>query len=236
MVPLPPPLAYQPPMFTAFLLSVGQLGDRRILAVLAKSLAVTLLLLATLGAGLWFAGAWVAERWIGSGGSIAGLAAVLGGVALGWLIWRAIAVAVIGLFADEIVAAVEAKHYPQALASARAVPFARGLAMGAGSAARAIGINLILSPLYIVLLVTGVGTAIAFFVVNAFLLGRDLGDMVAARHVKASALPDFRVRTRLVRFVLGAGGTALFLVPIANLLAPVIGAAMATHLFHRRWK
>lgn len=224
-------------MISAFFLSVAQLGDRRIVAVLAKSLAATLVLLATLGAASWFAARWAARAWLGAngeGGTLAGVAAVAGGLALGWLIWRAIAVAVIGLFADEVVAAVEAKHYPAALASARPVPFARGLAMGLGSAARAIGINLILAPLYIILLVTGVGTAIAFFLVNALLLGRDLGDMVAARHVGAQALPAFRAQTRIARFALGAGGTALFLIPVANILAPVLGAAMATHLFHRR--
>ena len=36
------------------------------------------------------------------------------------------------------------------------------------------------------------------------------------------------------RALLGAASTALFLVPVVNLLAPVLGAAMATHLFHRR--
>ena len=28
--------------------------------------------------------------------------------------------------------------------------------------------------------------------------------------------------------------TGIFLLPVVNLLAPVLGAAMATHLFHRR--
>lgn len=223
-------------MVTAFLLSIGQLGDRRILAVLAKSLALTLVLLATIGVALWFGGVALA-RWAGlsSGTSdLAGAAAVVAGVALGWLIFRALAVAVIGIFADDVVAAVEAKHYPAAAASARPVPFARGLAMGARSAARVVLWNVAAIPLYAALLITGIGTPIGFFVVNALLLGRDLGDMVAARHRAADDLPAFRRATRLPRALLGAGGTALFLVPVVNLLAPVLGAAMATHLFHRR--
>ena len=74
----------------------------------------------------------------------------------------------------------------------------------------------------------------AFFVVNGWLLGRDLGDMVAARHLIAAATARLaqRDRRRAVS-LLGLGGTALFLVPVVNLLAPVLGAAMATHLFHR---
>lgn len=224
-------------MLTAFTLSLRQLGDPRILGVLAKSLAVTLVLLATLGVASWWAAGAAARAWFGAGDGVAGLAgvvALLAGLALGWLIFRAIAVAVIGVFADAVVEAVEARHYPAALASARPVPFARSLAMGAGSAGRAIVWNVAALPLYIVLLATGIGTPIGFFAVNALLLGRDLGDMVAARHMASSGLASFRAQTRLTRLLLGASATALFLIPLANLLAPVIGAAMATHLFHRR--
>ncbi|MES2336672.1 MAG: EI24 domain-containing protein [Pseudomonadota bacterium] len=223
-------------MIAAFLLSLGQLGDRRILLVLAKSLAVTLVLLATIGTGLWF-GAAALARWAGfsdANSGIAGLLAVIAGLALGWLIFRALAIAVIGIFADDVVAAVEAKHYPQALARARPVPFARGLAMGAGSAARAILWNVAAIPLYVLLLATGIGTPIGFFAVNAALLGRDLGDMVAARHRAPAELLAFRNATRIPRLLLGASGTALLLIPFVNLLAPVLGAAMATHVFHRR--
>jgi CysZ protein len=224
-------------MLAAFTLSLRQLGDPRIMAVLAKSLTATLVLVATLGAGLWFGARAAAQAWLGASDGMAGIAgfvALVAGLAFGWLIFRAIAVAVISLFADEVVEAVEARHYPEALKTAHRVPFAQSLAMGLGSAARAIIINLAASPLYILLLVTGIGTAIGFFAVNALLLGRDLGDMVAARHVAKAELPSFRAATRAPRFLLGAGATALFLIPFANLLAPLIGAAMATHLFHRR--
>lgn len=223
-------------MVTALALSLRQLGDRAILRVLAKSLVVTLLVLATFGTALWI-GARAFARWLGAGGEvsgIAGLAALVAGVALGWLIFRAVAVAVIGLFADEVVVAVEARHYPAALATARPVPLVRSLAMGGGAIVRTVLVNLAAVPLYVLLLATGVGTPIGFFAVNAVLLGRDLGDMVAARHREAAALPAFRRRTRLPRLLLGAAGTALLLVPFVNLLAPVLGAAMATHLFHRR--
>jgi uncharacterized protein involved in cysteine biosynthesis len=150
-----------------------------------------------------------------------------------WLLFRAIAVAVIGIFADEIVEAVERRHYPQAHAAARDVPLGRSIAMGLGSASRLIVINVLLSPLYIMLLITGVGTPIAFFLVNSWLLGRDFGDMVAARHMRAGELPKWRGRTRFRRFALGAFGTGIFFIPGFNLLAPVIGAAMATHAFHQ---
>lgn len=226
-------------MIQAFFLSLGQLLDGRIAMVFLKSLAVTLVLFAGLGVGLWYGmhalSDWLAA-WMGSWaatGAFADIATIALLLLAHWLLFRAIAVGVIGVFADEVVAAVEARYYPDAHAGARDVPLARSVSMGLGSAFRLIAINLLLSPVYLMLLITGVGTAVAFFVVNAWLLGRDLGDMVAARHMGYGELPGWRRRTSVRRFILGAFGTGLFLVPVLNLIAPIIGAAMATHAFHR---
>jgi uncharacterized protein involved in cysteine biosynthesis len=222
-------------MTRAFLLSLGQLGDAAVLRVFVKSLAATLGVFAVAGFALWYAMQALLAHWIGWGatGLATAFAAVATVLAL-WLLFRAVAVAVIGLFADEVVAAVERRHYPAALASARPVPFARGLAMGLRSAARVIAVNLILLPLYVVLLATGVGTAAAFLIVNGWLLGRDLGDMVAARHLDRVGMVAWRRDTKGQRFLLGLADATLFLIPFVNLAAPVLGAAMATHLFHGR--
>jgi uncharacterized protein involved in cysteine biosynthesis len=222
----------------AFLLSIAQLLDPAIVRVFLKSLALTLLLCVALGAALWWGSAALAAA-LGADADwqqLAGAAMVLAALAVGWLVFRAVAILVIDLFGDDVVAAVERRHYPAALATARKVPMARSLAMGLGSAGRTILINLIFAPLYLLLLVTGVGTAVLFFLVNGWLLGRDLMDMVAARHVPQSAMRGWRATTGWPRFMLGLAGTALFVVPIANLLAPIVSAAMATHLFHRRRK
>ncbi len=222
-------------MISGFFLSIGQLGDRAFVAVFAKSMAVTLLLFAVLGVGVWYGTAAGVAQWLGADAS--GLSAVFAlfvTVLALWLLFRAVAIGVIGIFADEIVAAVEAKHYPAALASARPVGVGRSIMMGLRSAARVVLVNLVMLPVYVALLVTGVGTAAAFFLVNGWLLGRDLGDMVAARHLDGAAMRDWRKATAARRFALGLATTGLFVVPVLNLLAPVIGAAMATHLFHRR--
>ncbi len=221
-------------MIQAFFLSLGQLLDGRVAMVFLKSLLVTLVLFAVLGFGLWYGVHWASDRWIGeNAGAFADIAVIVVILGAHWLLFRAIAIGVIGIFADEVAAAVEARHYPGAHADARDVPFARSVAMGLGSGIRIILINLLLSPIYIALLLTGVGTAIAFFLVNSWLLGRDLGDMVAARHMQYGELPKWRRRTSVRRFVLGMFGTGLLLVPVVNLIGPVIGAAMATHAFHR---
>jgi uncharacterized protein involved in cysteine biosynthesis len=223
-------------MVRAFLLSLGQLGDPAVLKVLAKSLALTLVLFLLLGLGLWW-GVTALVGWAGWGAG-AGFAAATGAVLVaivgGWLLFRVVAVVVIGLFADEVVAAVERRHYPEALASARSVPTGLALRMGLASAGRALLFNLLALPLYLLLLVTGIGTVLLFAAVNALLLGRDLGEMVAARHLDRAALRDWLGATRGQRFALGLAATGLFVVPVIGLVAPILGAAMATHQFHGR--
>jgi uncharacterized protein involved in cysteine biosynthesis len=219
-------------MFHALLLSLAQLGDPAIRRVLAKSLGVTLAIFAVLGAATWWGLDAALANWRYHG-TLAGAAASVATLLALWLLFRAVAVLVVGVLADDVVAAVERRHYPAALASACAVPLHRSMRMGLGSAARFLLVNLVMTPVYFALLVTGVGTAAAFFVVNAWLLGRDLSDMVASRHLSRTAMRDWRTTNGARRFVLGLAGTGLFVVPVVNLLAPVLGAAMATHLFHR---
>ena len=77
-----------------------------------------------------------------------------------------------------------------------------------------------------------IGTALLFWAVNAWLLGRELMDMVWLRHQPSAATaPPLGALTRLA---LGGIVAGMLLIPFANLLAPVIGAAAATHLVHGR--
>ncbi len=220
-------------MIRALILSLRQLTDPPILRVFAKSMAVTLLVFALLGVATWWGTQAALAAWLGweATGLAAAFALFVTVLAL-WLLFRAVAIAVVGVFADAVVEAVEARHYPDALRTARPVPLARSLSMGLRSAARVVMVNLLMLPIYVALLVTGIGTAAAFFVVNGWLLGRDLGDMVAARHMDVAAMRDWRATTKVGRFGLGLANTGLFVVPILNIAAPILGAAMATHYFH----
>lgn len=68
---------------------------------------------------------------------------------------------------------------------------------------------------------------LALFVLPRF------GEMVAARPIDAAAIRVWRKTSAGGRFLLGLAVTGLFVVPLVNILAPVLGAAMATNLFHR---
>lgn len=222
-------------MFQAFLLSLGQLFDRRVALVFVKSFLLTIVLLAAMAVAIWFAMRWLAGAiapWIGQWFDAATVADI-GTIALvllaHLLLFRVVAIAVVGIFADDVVEAVEAKHYPEAHAQVRHVPFHQSARMGLGSGARAILLNVVLSPVYFFAFPVA---PFIFFFANAWLLGRDLGDMVAVRHMAEPELPGWRGRTYFRRLGVGAFGTALLLIPGVAFLAPVIGAAMSAHAFH----
>jgi len=219
-------------VLSAFARALGQLGDRRIVGVLVKSVAVTLAIFAALGIALWRGTAAVIETYADGWGELAGLAALVLGIVGGWLLFRVIALMVLQFFADEVVHAVEARHYPGHAAAARDLPLAEEARNALGGVLRAVLVNLVALPVGLLLLVTGIGTALWFWAVNAWLLGRELQDMVWLRHRPSrDAAPPL---TGLTRLALGGIVAAMLLVPFVNLLAPVLGAAAATHLVHSR--
>ena len=223
---------------SSLLLALGQLAEPRVLRVLAKSLLVTVVLVAGIAWGGWHALDWGLDRagldeglFAGAGWlrQAAALALTLVGL---WLVWRIVAMAVIGFFADEVVQAVEARHYPDAAARARDLPISEQFSTSLRAALRALIVNLIALPFALALLFTGVGTALVFFLVNTVLIGRELEDMVWLRHRSGPA--DRAPVARGERFMLGGAVTALLSLPFVNLVAPILGAAAATHLIHRK--
>lgn len=225
-------------MISAIALAIGQLSDPRVLRVLAKSLAATLLAFAILGTAGWWAADWALE-WAGvndanlaASAGLRGLLSLVGVLLGGWLLWRIVALAVLQFFADEVVIAVETRHYPQAAAHARHLGWHEELANGLKGAGRALLFNLLALPFALILLVTGFGAPLVFFFVNAVLLGRELQDMVWLRHRPATDSPP--PLSGLQRLALGGLVTALLMVPFVNFLAPIIGAASAAHLVHRK--
>lgn len=227
-------------MVRPLLLSVRQLSDRRILQVLAKSLALTLAAFVAIGFALdgLLTGrdpcAIIPRYSCVIGSAEGGIAATLLTLVGLWLLFPAIAIGIIGLFSDEVVAAVEARHYPQEAARAKPPGWGEAIRLGLASAGRLIGYNLLALPFYLLLLLTAIGPVALFLIVNAIALGRDLDEMVAVRHLDARTRKARLAATRGGRALTGLVAAGLFMVPLVNLLAPVLGAALATHRFHGR--
>ena len=219
-------------VISALAKAFGQLPDPAVLKVLLKSVLVTVLAFIGLGIILYFALVEAFAAYAGENSGLAGAAAaaLIAGLAF-WFLFRVVAVAVLQFFADEVVAAVEAKHYPALAAQARPLPFRRDLANSLRGMARAVGFNLLALPVAGVLLVTGIGAAAVFLAVNAWLLGRELTDMTWLRH--CGDAPAQNPIARHERLLLGAVIAGIMVVPGLNLVAPVLGAAAGTHLAQR---
>lgn len=217
-------------LMKAIALSLRQLADARTFRLMMVVALLTCAIIAGLGVLGWQALLhWLVPRfsgWVGAD-EAAGIALLLT-LLIGWFAFRALAMAVMGLFTDGVIESVEEDHYPHVAARAVPVPFARGAAMGLRSAGRALGWNLLAAPAYLALLVTGVGTLALAVAINAVLLGRDLELMAAARHPALGTRPLASGE----RLKLGLVAALAFMVPVLNIFAPVFAAALAVHMLH----
>ena len=219
-------------------LGFGQLFDGAVLRILLKSIAVSLLAFVLVATAGWYALDWLLGRagledtlFTGAGAIREALSALMTVVLL-WLTWRIVAMAVVQFFAEDVVKAVERRHYPQEASTARDVPIGEASGHALRAAGRALLFNLIAAPFALLLLFTGVGPFAVFWIVNAVLVGRELQDMVWLRH--RADRSETAPLSRGKRFALGGVVAGLLAIPFANFLAPVLGAASATHLVHRR--
>ena len=215
-------------MLRAISLAFASLSDPRVMLVLAKVIALTLAAFVVLGVMLWYAIDAAFAYYLPNDDGMLGAAAALVVLAFtGWLLFRSLAIAFTWVFADDIIDAVEDKHYPFYAAQGQRPSFAKAARMGLRSIGRAVGYNLLMIPVYLLLLVSGAGTPLAFLAVNGYLLGRDLEDMLVARHGPMRAeIGGIR------RFVLGLGSVAAMLIPVFQFFVPVLATAAAVHVAH----
>lgn len=215
-------------MIQALQLSFQSLSDRRVAMLLVKVVLCSFASFLLLGVAMWFALDWLFE-WLNiqNGAYLSTFLSLAIIPISAFLLFRVVAVAITWIFADDIIDAVEDRYYPQKAAFGKRPGVGAGVHMAVRSIARVVGYNLLALPLYILLLVTGVGTAIAFMLINALLLGKDLEDMLIARHGASQGSIQ-----KLPRLFLGFIGTVGMLIPFFNLLVPVLATAMAVHMVH----
>lgn len=220
-------------MISAFTKAIGQLGDPRlrrfIVLSLFASLAILVLLVIAINIGLSFLQLvgidWVdtALAWLGGAAS----------VVLALLLFPAVVVIVMSLFLDQVAEAVEARHYPE-LPPARGQSMVGGIWTGLKFAALLIGVNILLLLAYLLMLASVVLAPLVpvlFYVVNGWLAGREYFETVAFRRLSE---PEARALRRPFTVQLTLAGAAiafLAVIPIVNLLAPVLATAVMVHLF-----
>lgn len=220
----------------AFLKALDQIGDPAFRRVFLIGTILTALLFAALMVVVWllmpentqyFDWEWVNDAL----GWILGFAFVPGFVILLWLFFPALATAFMGIFLDDVVDAVEDKHYPGQKALRR-VSLRDNFLIAIRMSATIILVNLLVLPVYLILLFTAIGPLILFLVLNSYLLGREFFELVAMRHFLPEDARRIRRSNRDSVFLAGGIITVMFMIPFINLLAPIVGAAMMVHVFH----
>jgi len=213
-------------MISAFLRAVAQLADPAFRRPLWLSLGLSLAVFAALwtAVGIVLARTAVFELvWLDwAVDALGGLATLV----LTWILFPAVATAILSLFLERVVRAVEARHYPD-LPPPRVQPFAEAARGALAFLAVAVAANLLVLPLY---LVPGVNL-VAFAVLNGYLLGREYFGLVAPRRLDAEAARRMWRHVRLSAVLTGSAIAVLASVPLINLAAPVIAAAAMTHRF-----
>lgn len=140
-----------------------------------------------------------------------------------------VASAFTSLFLDDVTDAVEARHYPQLTPAPR-------LSLGAGlrDAGRFM-IVLVLANIvaFIAYLMMPPAAPLIFLTLNGYLLGREYFQLIAARRLGPAGAKAMRRRHAPRIWLAGAAMALPLLLPVVNLLVPILGAATFTHLYHR---
>lgn len=210
------------------------LTDPRLWLILLASAGVSLLCFAGLWWGVVKGMSWVADRWpkyagwLHWGHETPGL---LAGFLVALLLFPVTFVLVAGFFQETVADIVEARHYPE-------LPKAKGAALWCSVLAAArfflimLVVNAVALPFYLALLWLAGSGALLMLAVNGLLAGREYFEVAALRRLSRREADALRRKSRLPFFLTGVAIAALGLVPVVNLLAPVVGIAVMVHVYH----
>lgn len=205
-------------------------------SVLWKTLGLTLLLLI----GLWvsirqifftFAWPWMEQllpgmpEWAGWLGIVAAIAAGLGLALVLALMIAPVTALVAGIFLDDVADVVEREDYPGE-PTGTPLPMGRSIVVSL----KFLGVVILGNIVALFLLFVPGINLIAFFVINAYLLGREFFEFAAMRYRSEADAKALRSQYSVTVFAAGLIIAGFLAIPIVNLLTPLFAAAMMIHL------
>jgi len=220
----------------AALKALKRLTTPELRAVFWKTLGLTLLLLV----GLWaavrqifftFAWPWMEQilpgmpDWAGWLGIVAAIIAGLGLALVLALMIAPVTALVAGLFLDDVAEVVEREDYPND-PPGTSLPIARSVVVSL----KFLGIVIIGNIVALLMLFIPGVNLIAFFVINAYLLGREFFEFAAMRYRSEAEAKALRSHYGLTVFLAGLLIAGFMAIPIVNLLTPLFAATMMVHL------
>lgn len=224
-------------IFGSFFKALGQIGDARFRRVMLLGVILALALLAGVYAGFL---ALIESLAPGSVeipfvGPIGGVDTLLGWgsfflmLGLSVFLMVPVASAFTGLFLEDIVDAVEDRHYP-GLPEVQPMRLADTAIDSLNFSGLLIVVNVLALALYAF---AGPFIPVVFWAVNGWFLGREYFTLVAMRRLGREGAKAMRAQNRGRIWLAGILMAAPLSVPLVNLVIPVLGVATFTHLFHR---
>ncbi len=210
------------------LASIREIFSPPFRAVLFKSLALTLALLAIFGVIAEHAAALVLKdgpSWLQT---LIEITAALGLVIGLFFLIAPVSMLVAGFFLDELADHVEADIYPPDLRG-KPAPVMTSLWLAGKFAALALVVNFCAFCLW---LLPGMN-ALVFFVANAYLFGREYFQLAALRFRPLEEVRNLRRRHRVTLFTAGLIIALFVATPVLNLVTPMFGIALMARL-HKR--
>ncbi len=138
---------------------------------------------------------------------------------------------VASLFSDRIIRAVEEKYYPEKIGTVH-VPLTTSIKTSLTLIVIASIVNICLLPFYALGMILPGLSFIIFYLGNGYLLGRELFETVAQRHLPAKEARKLRKQYFLKVLIGGGLITFLATLPLVNLFAPIIGTVLMVHFYH----
>ena len=219
-------------MINLFLMSFSQLPDPAFRRVIIKGILLSVFVFVFLAITVWFV---LSETNFFTFWLFETFADMLGGftaIVIAWLLFPTLASFFITLFLEDIVEAVESRHYPDTVLEKINNPSAMFI-ISLRFTAIALLLNILAIPFYFFTIWFPPLGIFVFYCLNGYLLGREYFELVALRHIKMENIPSIRKSNRWQLFLFGSVTTFLFTIPIINFLAPILGVAGMTHFFRK---
>lgn len=224
-------------ILTDFLKALAQMGDRRFRAVLFKGIGLTIAFFVALCVGTvslirWLVPASVSLPFVGPDALSVSLLS-WGGVGLmillSVLLMIPTASAITSFFLDEVADAVEERHHPH-LRPAQPPGMMDVIRDTIGFMGLILLVNL---AAWMVLPFFTIAAPFLFYILNGFLLGREYFTLAAMRREGRAGAIAMRKRHRFEIWTAGTLMAIPLTVPVLNLIIPILGAAVFTHMYHR---
>ncbi len=225
----------------SFMKAAAQLPDPRLRRILLIGIAGSFVIFVVLWMALWWAMTsvgwsdiwglgWLIE-WFGDFASWVGTIVFFSSILLAsFLLFPAVITIIVGFFLEEVVQAVEARHYPNE-AAPRPQPVSEVFAITLKFALLVAGLNLLFLPVYLILFLLPPLNLVLYYLLNGYLVSREYYELVALRRFDPRTARRLRRAHRGRLLMAGVILVVVMTIPIVNFITPVLATAFMVHVF-----